>query len=119
MTPFVFFIPLACLPHANWGAFKLFWRFRTKYHPKEAALRQKEYKKSLKRRLSVFLNLLKSGKVDSLSLDIDNSEAIIKLLDAGKFLEWVKIHQDCLVEKDANGLILFCDLYKICNFVHF
>lgn len=77
-------------------SFVFFWRFRTKYHPKEAALRQKEYKKSLKRRLSVFLNLLKSGKADSLSLDIDNSEAIIKLLDAGKSLKWVTSDQDLL-----------------------
>ena len=106
MTPFVFFLALAFLPHANWGAFVLFWRFRTKYHPKEAALRQKEYKKSLKRRLSVFLNLLKSGKADSLSLDIDNSEAIIKFLDAGKFLKWVKIGQDSLTERYANSLIV-------------
>lgn len=49
-------------------------------------MRQKEFKKSMKRRLSVFLNLLKAGRVENLSLDIDNSEAIIKLLDAGKFL---------------------------------
>ncbi|RMX54629.1 hypothetical protein pdam_00022040 [Pocillopora damicornis] len=53
-----------------------------KYHPKEMALKQKEYKKSMQRRLSVFLNLLKSGRADDISLDIDNSEAIIKLLDA-------------------------------------
>nr|XP_058954970.1 serrate RNA effector molecule homolog B-like isoform X2 [Pocillopora verrucosa] len=56
--------------------------FRMKYHPKEMALKQKEYKKSMQRRLSVFLNLLKSGRADDISLDIDNSEAIIKLLDA-------------------------------------
>lgn len=56
--------------------------FRTKYHPKEAAIRQREFKKAMKRRLSVFLNLLKSGRVDGMSLDIDNSDAIMKLLDA-------------------------------------
>ncbi|XP_068705462.1 serrate RNA effector molecule homolog isoform X3 [Montipora foliosa] len=56
--------------------------FRTKYHPKEAASRQREFKKAMKRRLSVFLNLLKSGRVDSLSLDIDNSDGIMKLLDS-------------------------------------
>lgn len=60
-----------------------------KYHPKEMALKQKEYKKSMQRRLSVFLNLLKSGRADDISLDIDNSEAIIKLLDAGKVLLYV------------------------------
>lgn len=37
----------------------------------------------MKRRLSVFLNLLKSGRADAISLDIDNSDAIVKLLDAG------------------------------------
>lgn len=56
--------------------------FRTKYHPKEAAIRQREFKKAMKRRLFVFLNLLKSGRVDSLTLDIDNSDAIMKLLDS-------------------------------------
>ncbi|XP_022788107.1 serrate RNA effector molecule homolog isoform X2 [Stylophora pistillata] len=56
--------------------------FRMKYHPKEMALKQKEYKKSMQRRLSVFLNLLKTGRADDISLDIDNSEAIIKLLDS-------------------------------------
>lgn len=61
----------------------MFLRFRTKYHPKEAAIRQREFKKAMKRRLFVFLNLLKSGRVDGLSLDIDNSDAIMKLLDSG------------------------------------
>lgn len=37
----------------------------------------------MKRRLSVFLNLLKTGRADAVSLDIDNSDAIMKLLDAG------------------------------------
>lgn len=37
----------------------------------------------MKRRLSVFLNLLKSGRADAIALDIDNSDAIVKLLDAG------------------------------------
>ena len=37
----------------------------------------------MKRRLSVFLNLLKPGRADAISLDIDNSDAIVKLLDAG------------------------------------
>lgn len=36
----------------------------------------------MQRRLSVFLNLLKTGRADDISLDIDNSEAIIKLLDS-------------------------------------
>lgn len=39
----------------------------------------------MKRRLSVFLNLLKTGRADNISLDIDNCDVIIKLLDAGKY----------------------------------
>ena len=40
----------------------------------------------MKRRLSVFLNLLRSGRADTLSLDIENSDAIMKLLDAGIYI---------------------------------
>lgn len=82
VTPFVFF-PTFLVIFQAYSMFFFISRFRTKYHPKEAAIRQREFKKAMKRRLSVFLNLLKSGRVDGMSLDIDNSDAIMKLLDAG------------------------------------
>lgn len=83
VTPFVFFPTFLVIFQAYRMFFFNILRFRTKYHPKEAAIRQREFKKAMKRRLSVFLNLLKSGRVDGMSLDIDNSDAIMKLLDAG------------------------------------
>ncbi|XP_031555255.1 serrate RNA effector molecule homolog isoform X2 [Actinia tenebrosa] len=56
--------------------------FRGKYHPKEAAVRNKEMQKAVKKRVSVFLELMKSGRADSLLLDVDHSDNIVKLLDA-------------------------------------
>lgn len=86
LTPFVFF-PIFFHPFPSllycFYLVLFYQRFRTKYHPREAATRQKELKKAMKRRLSVFLNLLKSGRADGLSLDIENTDAIMKLLDAG------------------------------------
>lgn len=58
--------------------------FRSKYHPDDIATRKTESLAALKTRLSVFLFLLDNNWLDNVSLDMDHSPAIIKLLDAGK-----------------------------------
>ena len=60
------------------------YRFRNKYHPRDAAIRQKEALKSVKKRLAVFLDLLSAGRMDKVTLDVENTDAIIKVLDAGR-----------------------------------
>ena len=56
-----------------------------KYHPHDASIRQKEALKSVKKRLAVFLNLMAAGRMENLTLDIENTDAIIKVLDAGMY----------------------------------
>lgn len=55
-----------------------------KYHPKYAAERQRELQKAMRKRLAVFLELMNSGRAENVSLDINNAEAVVKLLDASK-----------------------------------
>uniref|UniRef100_A0A674IVP0 Serrate, RNA effector molecule n=1 Tax=Terrapene triunguis TaxID=2587831 RepID=A0A674IVP0_9SAUR len=56
--------------------------FRSKYHPDEAGKRKQEAHGALQNRLSVFLYLMDNGWFESLQLDIDKANAIIKMLDA-------------------------------------
>lgn len=60
----------------------------------------------MRRRLSVFLNLMKAGRADNLSLDIDNSDTIIKLLDAGKKL--MDLDHNKERNLDIKGILSFC-----------
>ncbi len=61
-------------------------RFKNKYHPVDAKAQAKERKSGLKRRLRIFLDLLETKFLDSVSLDGDNCDEIVKLLDSGKKL---------------------------------
>uniref|UniRef100_A0A8C3P1T7 Serrate, RNA effector molecule n=1 Tax=Chrysemys picta bellii TaxID=8478 RepID=A0A8C3P1T7_CHRPI len=56
--------------------------FRSKYHPDEAGKRKQEAHGALQNRLSVFLYLMDNGWFESLQLDIDKANAIVKMLDA-------------------------------------
>ncbi|XP_055954271.1 serrate RNA effector molecule homolog isoform X2 [Patella vulgata] len=56
--------------------------FKLKYHPEESGKRKAELKFALEKRLQVFNELLESGRVGPIVLEIDRAEEIIKLLDA-------------------------------------
>ncbi|XP_078463967.1 serrate RNA effector molecule homolog isoform X1 [Lampetra fluviatilis] len=56
--------------------------FRVKYHPEESAKRKHEAASALQHRLKAFTFLLEGGWFNSISLDIDKSEQIIRVLDA-------------------------------------
>ncbi|RWS06313.1 serrate RNA effector molecule-like isoform X1 [Dinothrombium tinctorium] len=56
--------------------------FRSRYHPEECGKRKAEFANSLKNRLRVFLDLFESGLIDSVSIDVEKSEQITRLLDA-------------------------------------
>lgn len=58
--------------------------FRSKYHPDDITTKKTESLAALKTRLDVFLFLLDNNWLDNMSLDMDHTSAIIKLLDAGK-----------------------------------
>ena len=57
-------------------------RFRSKYHPEEFEKRKAEQTAALKKRLSVFLDLLNNHWIDSVSVDVEKANQIIRLLDA-------------------------------------
>ncbi|XP_028910935.1 serrate RNA effector molecule homolog isoform X5 [Ornithorhynchus anatinus] len=56
--------------------------FRSKYHPDEVGKRRQEARGALQNRLRVFLALMDGGWFDTLLLDIDKADAIVKMLDA-------------------------------------
>ncbi|XP_055935385.1 serrate RNA effector molecule homolog isoform X1 [Argiope bruennichi] len=56
--------------------------FKLKHHPEESAKRKAELHEALKRRLAVFMELYEKGWVDEVRIDQENSEQIIKFLDA-------------------------------------
>ncbi|XP_078121748.1 serrate RNA effector molecule homolog isoform X5 [Sander vitreus] len=57
-------------------------RFRSKYHPDEASRLKAEAQSSLHNRLNVFMFLMENSWFDNVSLDIEHTPAIIKVLDA-------------------------------------
>ncbi|KAM8835951.1 serrate RNA effector molecule homolog isoform 1-T1 [Synchiropus picturatus] len=56
--------------------------FRSKYHPDEASRLRAEAQSGLRNRLNVFMFLKENGWFDNVSLDIEQTPAIIKVLDA-------------------------------------
>ncbi|KAK4337184.1 hypothetical protein RND71_044010 [Anisodus tanguticus] len=56
-------------------------KFRLKYHPEESIKRKKQLRNYLISRRECFIDLLKKGKINSISLDVDKTDEIIKLLD--------------------------------------
>lgn len=75
-----------------WGFFSvcLLNRFKSKYHPEEYAKRQEEIRASLRNRLKVFLELQSAGRFNNVSVDVDKTDEMLKVLDAGWF-------NDCLL----------------------
>lgn len=62
-------------------------RFRSKYHPDEASRLKAEAQRALCNRLNVFMFLMENGWFENVSLDIEQTPAIIKVLDAGEASE--------------------------------
>ncbi|XP_019941688.2 serrate RNA effector molecule homolog isoform X2 [Paralichthys olivaceus] len=56
--------------------------FRSKYHPDEASRLKAEAQSALHNRVNVFTFLMENGWFDNVSLDIEQTPAIIKVLDA-------------------------------------
>ena len=59
-----------------------FCRFKLKYHPEDSSKRKEEQKASLSSRVEVFNKFLKQGKFDKVTVDNDQSDSIVKLLDS-------------------------------------
>lgn len=58
--------------------------FRSKYHPEDITARKAESLAALKHRLDVFLFLWDNKWLEDMSLDMEHTTAIIKVLDAGE-----------------------------------
>merc|ERR1712113_1252515 len=56
--------------------------FKLKYHPEDSAKRKEDQKSALKCRVEVFTKFLKQEKFDKVTVDNDQSDAIVKLLDS-------------------------------------
>uniref|UniRef100_A0A1B6EMZ7 Serrate RNA effector molecule homolog n=2 Tax=Proconiini TaxID=565685 RepID=A0A1B6EMZ7_9HEMI len=56
--------------------------FKLKYHPEESIKRKEEQSDALKRRVEVFMEFLENGRLDKVTVDAEQSELLIKLLDA-------------------------------------
>ncbi|XP_042147817.1 serrate RNA effector molecule homolog isoform X3 [Ixodes scapularis] len=56
--------------------------FKSKYHPEEFGKRKTEQMNALQRRLGVFLKLHETGWIDAVSIDVEKSDRIVRLLDA-------------------------------------
>lgn len=54
-----------------------------KYHPEDGGKRKVELTANLKNRLQAFNRLLAMGRIEATPLDIDNRDAIIRLLNSG------------------------------------
>lgn len=59
-------------------------RFRSKYHPDEYDQRKESLRASVKRRWEVFMKLMEQGKLQNVTLDLDKTDAIVRLLDTGE-----------------------------------
>uniref|UniRef100_A0A672JSQ6 Serrate, RNA effector molecule n=1 Tax=Salarias fasciatus TaxID=181472 RepID=A0A672JSQ6_SALFA len=68
--------------------------FRSKYHPDEASRLKAEAQSALHNRLNVFTFLMENSWFDNVSLDIEQTPAIIKVLDAGTIWEVGQILED-------------------------
>ncbi|XP_069705569.1 serrate RNA effector molecule homolog isoform X2 [Periplaneta americana] len=56
--------------------------FKIKYHPEDSVKRRDEQMAALKNRVEVFLEFLQQTRLDKVSVDADQSEQLIRLLDA-------------------------------------
>lgn len=55
--------------------------FKLKYHPEESIKRKSKLRQYLVSRRECFIDLLREGKIDSNSLDVDKADKITRLLD--------------------------------------
>nr|XP_033780452.1 serrate RNA effector molecule homolog isoform X8 [Geotrypetes seraphini] len=56
--------------------------FRSRYHPDEVGKRKQEVHSALRNRLGVYMYLMDNNWFDTLTLDIEKANAIVKLFDA-------------------------------------
>ncbi|XP_046384393.1 serrate RNA effector molecule homolog isoform X2 [Ischnura elegans] len=56
--------------------------FKIKYHPEDSVKRKDEQMAALKKRVAIFLEFLESGRLGSVTVDADQSEGLVRLLDA-------------------------------------
>ncbi|KAH0954256.1 hypothetical protein HN011_003564 [Eciton burchellii] len=56
--------------------------FKIKYHPEESVKRKEEQVSGLKKRVEVFLEMLGTGEIDKVSVDADQADVLLHLLDA-------------------------------------
>merc|ERR1712113_1332182 len=56
--------------------------FKLKYHPEDSAKRKEEQKLGLNSRVEVFSKFLKDGKFDNVTVDNDQADSIVKVLDS-------------------------------------
>ncbi|XP_071440682.1 serrate RNA effector molecule homolog isoform X2 [Hetaerina americana] len=56
--------------------------FKIKYHPEDSVKRKDEQMGALKKRVGIFLEFLESGRLGSVTVDADQSEGLVRLLDA-------------------------------------
>ena len=59
-----------------------FCRFKLKYHPEDSAKRREEQRSALKRRIEVYQKFLNEGKIDAVTVDQDQSDSMVRLLDS-------------------------------------
>ena len=60
----------------------ILFRFKLKYHPEDATKRKEECKASLEKRIDVFIKFMDELKFNQISIDGDQSDTLIKLLDS-------------------------------------
>ena len=58
------------------------FRFKLKYHPEDSQKRKDECKSALQKRVEVFMKMFDEGKFTENSIDGDQSDALVKLLDS-------------------------------------
>jgi hypothetical protein len=58
------------------------YRFKLKYHPEDSVKRREELRNMLLKRIDVFVDFFGKGKFNGVSIDGDQSEQLIKVLDS-------------------------------------
>uniref|UniRef100_A0A8C3B1B1 Serrate RNA effector molecule homolog (Arabidopsis) n=1 Tax=Cyclopterus lumpus TaxID=8103 RepID=A0A8C3B1B1_CYCLU len=95
--------------------------FRSKYHPDEASRLKAEALGALHNRLNVFTFLMENSWFDNVSLDIEQTPVIIKVMDAGETIITVKFivsefspQEDCTVS--IFPVFIINVILPICSF---
>merc|ERR1740129_1048057 len=56
--------------------------FKLKYHPEDSTKRKEECKAALEKRIDVFIKFMDEDKLNTISIDGDQSDTLVKLLDS-------------------------------------